>query len=104
MRTSSGLVVAMAFGWWSTARAWVWVSIGLLDILGLFAEFFQLGFDGHDLARNLAVIGFGANGVDFPIHFLGEEIQHAANRLFGFEAIVGLLAMTLAAGQFFRDV
>ena len=56
----------------------------LLDVLDLFAKLFQLGLQEHDFASDGAVGRFGADGVDLAIHFLGEEIQRAANGVAGF--------------------
>src|SRR5262245_2937389 len=73
-------------------------------ILSLFTEFFQFGFEGYYVAGDEAVVGFGADGVGFAVHFLGEEIKDAANGFFGFAAIVELLEMTLQASEFLGDV
>ena len=51
----------------------------LLDVLDLLAELFQLGFELDDFARDLSVLRFGADGVDFTIHFLRQKIAHRVN-------------------------
>ena len=70
----------------------------------LFTEFFELGLEGDDFAGNDGVIGLGADGVDFAVHFLGEKIEGAAHGFAGFAAILELMKMALQPGQFLGDV
>ena len=46
----------------------------LHDIQHLLLNLFQVVFHVDYQALDFGVIGFGAYGVDFPTHFLGEEL------------------------------
>jgi hypothetical protein len=48
------------------------------DILHLFANFFDFVFQLQDIFRHVGVVGLRANRIDFPVHFLNEEIELAA--------------------------
>jgi len=51
------------------------------DILGLLAELVDYRLKGEAGAGQCNVGGFGAQGVGFPVEFLGEKIQLAAHAL-----------------------
>src|SRR5207245_8348117 len=76
--------------------AWI-IGVGKMpghrsfDVLRLFAKFFQLRLERDHFARDQAVVGFGADGVDLAVHLLGEEIEGAPDRLLRLQAIVKLL-------------
>ena len=47
----------------------------LFDIVGLFADLFNLAFDGNHSGGNHLVLHLGADGVCLPLHFLGDKIK-----------------------------
>ncbi len=47
----------------------------LENIRRLFLNLLQLVLHVHDKALDLRVIGFGADGIDFPTDFLGHKVQ-----------------------------
>ena len=59
-------------------------SIFSLDILYLLPNLFKLAFDLDHALRNLCIIGFSTNGVDFPMDLLKQKIHFPAYRLFPF--------------------
>src|SRR5258706_126273 len=70
------------------------------DVLRLFAKFFQLRLQDHDLTRDERVVGFRADRVDFAIHLLRQKIQRPSDRLLRLHAIGKLLEVTLQTGEF----
>ena len=50
----------------------------LFDIIGLFADLFNLAFDGDHSGGNHLVLHLGANGICLPLHFLGNKIKFFA--------------------------
>jgi len=46
-------------------------------VLRLFAKPFQFRLECHHLARDGRVVRFGADRIDFAIHFLRQKIQRA---------------------------
>ena len=55
-------------------------AMGLLDVLDLFTNFFQLRLHLDDQPRRLGVGGLGADGVGLAIHLLTQEIELTTHR------------------------
>src|SRR5882724_9626536 len=90
--------------WFGFPPSFLGFQRSLLDILRLFAEFFQFGFERDYLPRDQAVICFRADGINLSVHFLREKVQHAPHRFPGFPAVIELLKMALQPGQLFRNI
>lgn len=72
--------------------------------MGLLAEPLEFRFEDDDAFGDETIVGFGADGIDLAVHFLGEEIECASDGFGGFEAIVELFEMTFETGEFFGDI
>ena len=47
----------------------------LLHVLDLLADFFEFRFSCDDVLSECGIIGLGADGVEFAVDFLAEEVQ-----------------------------
>ena len=61
-------------------------------------------FISTTLRCNCYVIGLGPGGVDFPEHFLADELQLAPLRRIAIEQSQELFGMTSQAGDFFVNI
>ena len=52
----------------------------LLDILNLFADFFEFCFCADDMVGDLGVVCLGTDGVELAIELLAEEVERASYR------------------------
>jgi len=57
------------------------LSANLLQILDLFADFFELALEKNNPFGQLQIVRFGTNGVDLPIDLLHQEVELLADRL-----------------------
>ena len=73
----------------------------LLDVLDLFADFFELGFCGYDVVGDFGVVGFGADGVELAVELLAEKVEGAADGVGGGEEFGELLKVGGEAGELF---
>jgi len=77
----------------------------LLDVLHLFLQFADFSLHADHGADGSQVPGLAAQGVDFAMHFLGEEIQSAAVGLAGVpQEALHLFQVAVKAYDFFVDV
>ena len=51
------------------------INGSLFDIVGLFADFLNLAFDGDHSGGNVLVLDLGADGIGLSLHFLGDKIK-----------------------------
>ena len=76
----------------------------LLDVLHLFADFFEFGFGFDDGLGNGGSVGLGADGIEFAENFLTEEIEGAARGIGCVQVFAESGAMGIQAGKFLGDV
>ena len=70
----------------------------------MFADFFEFGFSGYDGLRNGRIASLGADGIEFAMNFLAEEIEGAARRLRADEVGMEFLEVGVKASDFLADV
>lgn len=78
--------------------------MGLFNVLDLFADGFEEGFEFNDLMGDFAVVAFGACGVDFTEEFLAEEIKGASTGGIAGEEGFGMGEVSFKSSEFFGDV
>lgn len=74
------------------------------DILDLFADLFDLGFDGQKQVCDGSVLGFDAHGGGFSVHLLAEKVKASADHTACFEELEELCEVTLEACDLFGDI
>lgn len=74
----------------------------LFDILDLLAYFFHFRLDIHHQVSQLDVLGFGTNGIGFPIDFLYQKIQFASHRLIAVHQLFQLFQVAAQTDGFLR--
>ena len=70
----------------------------------MLAEALHLGFPGDHEVLEGGVVGFGAHGVEFAVHFLGEKIERASGGLGAGHEAGEFGEVAVKAGDFFRKV
>ena len=58
-------------------------AVGLFYVRNLFSNLFQFGFRVHNQLRDFGVVGFGAQGIEFPADFLAEKFERSSDGVFG---------------------
>ena len=82
----------------------MWAVVGLFDVLDLFADFFQFAFGLDDSLGDAGVVGLRADGVEFAVDFLAEEVERTAGRFGTVEIFVEFPQVRIEARQFFRNI
>src|SRR5690606_33816547 len=76
----------------------------LFDILNLFAESFEFGFEFYDQVRRFGVGTLRANRVRFATQFLREEIEASAHRLWVGTQVCELSEVAVQTCQLLGDI
>ena len=76
----------------------------LFKILNLFSNLFEFCFAlDHGLAH-AGIVGFGSNGVEFPVDLLAKKVKRASDRFVRVEITAKATEMGIETGGFLGDV